>query len=89
MALSALAIQYKRNPDSIPNARLDAEGIRLVCEMEKEAEKVLKQSYEHYAYSVRARTKIIKVARTIADMENMEKIDAAHVAEAVAYRGFH
>jgi len=87
MALAARNIQQERNPGRVLNARLNAEGIRKCCTMEKDAEDVLKKAYEHYSFSVRARSKIIKVARTIADLNNTEKIHAADIAEAVAYRG--
>ena len=87
MALAARNLQQQRNPGRILNARLSAEGMRKCCIMEKDAENVLKKAYEHYSFSVRARSKIIKVARTIADLNNTEKIQAADVAEAVAYRG--
>jgi len=85
-ALAARVIQQERNPGRILNARLSAEGMRKCCRMEKEAEDVLKKAYEHYSFSVRARAKIIKVARTIADLSGAETIRAADVAEAVAYR---
>ena len=86
-ALAARNLQQKRNPGRILNARLNAEGMRKCCAMEKEAEDVLKNAYEYYSFSVRARAKIIKVARTIADLNGAETIRASDIAEAVAYRG--
>ena len=88
MVLAAREAQRERNPSKAPNARLSADGVKRVCSMGKEAEEILKRAYEHYAFSVRARSKIIKVARTIADIEGEEGIKAAHIAEAIAYRGF-
>ncbi|MDR3363879.1 MAG: YifB family Mg chelatase-like AAA ATPase [Clostridiales Family XIII bacterium] len=84
---AARARQEERGGAWAPNARLTAEMMKRHCKMEKEAENIMRQSYEHYAFSVRSRTKIIKVARTIADVEGAETITAAHIAEAVAYRG--
>jgi len=55
--------------------------------MDNDAEAVLKKAYEHYSFSVRARAKIIKVARTIADLSGKETIGAGDIAEAIAYRG--
>jgi len=87
--LSARKLQQKRNPGRILNARLSAEGMRKCCGMDKEAEDILKKAYEHYSFSVRARSKIIKVARTIADLSGAETVRAADVAEAIAYRGLN
>jgi len=79
--------QRERNPNKALNSRLSAGGMQKCCEMEKEAVEILKKAYEYYAFSVRARTKIIKVARTIADIDGSDIIRAADIAEAVAYRG--
>ena len=76
-----------RNPEGIPNSRLSAEGMRIVCEMERDAEDLLRKAYEHYSFSVRVRSKLIKVARTIADISGSGSIIAEHMAEAIAYRG--
>jgi len=84
--LAARDLSEKRNPGKIPNARLAAEGMRRFCLMEKGAEELLKKAYEHYCLSVRARSKLIKVARTIADINGDEIIKTAHIAEAIAYR---
>jgi len=84
--LTARTVQQERNPKRILNARLSAEGMRKCCLMEKQAEEVLKKAYEHYSFSVRARAKIIKVARTIADLDSAETIRASDIAEAIAYR---
>jgi magnesium chelatase family protein len=84
--LTARALSVKRNPDQVPNAGLNAEGVRRVCMMEKEAEKLLTQAYEYYSLSVRARSKLVKVARTIADLSGDEMMTAVHSAEAIAYR---
>ena len=86
IVLAARELSDKRNPGRIPNARLSSEGIRRFCPMEKEAEGLLSEAYEHYSLSVRARSKLIKVARTIADIAGEEIITAAHIAEAIAYR---
>jgi len=84
--LAARAVQQERNPGRVLNARLSADGMRKCCSMERDAEEVLKKAYAHYAFSVRARAKIIKVARTIADLGGSEAIRTADVAEAIAYR---
>ena len=86
-AEGARIIQQARNPGRALNARLSADGMRKVCQMENEAEEMLRKAYEHYSFSVRARSKIIKVARTIADLGDSKTIRASDICEAVAYRG--
>lgn len=54
--------------------------------MENEAKKLLNNAYEKLELSVRAYYKIIKVARTIADIESSTKIEKKHMAEAISYR---
>ena len=76
----------ERNPFGEPNARLSANGIARMCIMDDEAETLLKKAYEYYSFSVRVRSKIIKIARTIADITGSETILGAHIAEAIAYR---
>jgi magnesium chelatase family protein len=56
------------------------------CPLSMEARKLLNQSFQSLKLSMRAHDRIIKVARTIADLSNSEQIDAIHIAEAVQYR---
>ena len=86
VALAARERGQKRNPGRAPNARLSTEGAGQVCAMEKDAEKLLKQAYDHFSFSVRVRSKLIRIARTIADMAGEDMIRAEHIAEAIAYR---
>ena len=55
--------------------------------LSKECEDILKMSFETLDLSARARSRIIKVARTIADLDMSENIEVKHILEAVSYRG--
>lgn len=68
------------------NAQLDARTLAKSCIMTDEAKELLLLSSERLNLSNRAYTRILKVARTIADLENSEKIEVEHVSEAVQYR---
>jgi len=68
------------------NAHMEAKHIRKYCILEGEAEKLLKDAIERLGLSGRAYDRILKVSRTIADLEAEEKIGSHHVAEAIQYR---
>ena len=68
------------------NARLRARHFERYCPITNDARKLLHQSFQNFSLSMRAHDRIIKVARTIADLENCDIIDSAHIAEAVQYR---
>lgn len=70
------------------NGELDGRSIEKYCIMTKEAEELLEQAYVQFEFSTRAYHKILKVARTIADMEEAEKIEAEHICEALTYRAY-
>jgi len=68
------------------NSRLKNKQINEFCKLDKEGERLLKMAMDKYSFSTRAYFRILKVCRTIADLEGAESISAAHVAEAVGYR---
>ena len=86
--VKARSIQLKRykNMGIMTNSELSTKGISKFCKVNKESEKLLKNAFEILGLSARAYNKILKVARTIADLENSENIETKHIAEAVQYR---
>lgn len=68
------------------NARLTAGEIERFCRQSSEARQLLAGAMERLALTARAYGKILKVARTIADLEGAEMIEEAHAAEALYYR---
>ncbi len=79
------AERYKDEPIST-NAELYGSLIDKYCPLGKEEKELLKGAFSSMGMSARAYTRIIKVARTIADLDNRERIDAMDIAEAVGYR---
>lgn len=84
----AKAIQLKRYKEySIySNAELTPKLIEEFCKLDKKTEDILNNSFKALDLSARAYYKILKVARTIADLEEKENIEADHILEAIQYR---
>ena len=68
------------------NAQLDAADIRKYCITDPAAEALLRSAYDKMGMSVRGHDRIMRVARTIADLDKSEIIRAKHIAEAIQYR---
>jgi magnesium chelatase family protein len=68
------------------NGRMSPRQIRTYCKLETEAENLLKTAMEEMGLSARAHDKILRVSRTIADLESADQISAAHLSEAINYR---
>ena len=68
------------------NANMTASQTREFCKMTDEAVQMLKDVFERLALSARAYDKILRVARTIADLDDSTIITEEHIAEAVQYR---
>ncbi len=60
--------------------------IRTFCQLEKDAEQLLKTAMEDMGLSARAHDKILRISRTIADLDKSESITAVHLSEAINYR---
>ena len=81
------AIEFqKRRQNGIFNSKLSSDEIKRYCFLNKDASDFMKSAYEKFDLSMRGYFKIIKVARTIADMEENDNINANHLMEALAYR---
>ena len=68
------------------NAQLGSASVKKYCRMSMDAEKLLNEAVESMCLSMRAYNRILKVARTIADLAGEETISGVHIAEAVQYR---
>ncbi len=85
---TARRIQVKRFEGTgiSSNAHMTAEMTRKYCVLTEPASMILKKSFDNLGLSARAYDKILRVARTIADLDGAEKIDVKHISEALQYR---
>ena len=81
-------VQTKRFETSniYSNASMTHEQFKTHCKLDEESENLLKTAFETLNLSARAHDRILKVARTIADLDGSEEIKLEHVAEAIQYR---
>lgn len=77
--------RYK-NDSILFNAHLESKSMDEYCILDKEGEELLKMAILELGISARAYDKILKVARTIADLEEKGPIEAGHISEAISYR---
>lgn len=72
--------------DIYTNSQMKNKHVRKFCQLDAETERILKLAVERFDLSARAYFRLIKVARTIADLEDSEQIQSMHMAEALQYR---
>jgi magnesium chelatase family protein len=68
------------------NAQMTTRQIRRYCDLNPDAERLLERAMQQQGLTARAHDRILKVARTIADLENAEHLAVPHLAEAIQYR---
>ena len=87
--MRARAVQHARFRDhsrATCNAAMRSQDVQRYCAPEPDAQELLKMAINDLNFSARAYERILKVARTIADIEGSERVGAPHVAEAIQYR---
>jgi magnesium chelatase family protein len=87
--VAARALQHRRfeyNQLVFCNAQMSSKMVRIYCPINKECEERLKMAMEKLGLSARAYDRILKVARTIADLDNSMNIEIEHLSEAINFR---
>ena len=79
-------IRYKDYPDIHCNAQINTKLLRQYCEVDPDGLELLKETMDRLGLSARAYDRILKVARTIADLAGSEHIDNEHLSEAINFR---
>jgi magnesium chelatase family protein len=85
---AARLVQKRRYADggAYFNAHLESKELERYCVLDKEAEELLKLAILELGISARAYDKILRVSRTIADLDDKETIESHHISEAISYR---
>jgi magnesium chelatase family protein len=85
---AARNIQYQRFSETelLENSEMGHKEISKFCTIDREGEKIIKKAVEQIPLSTRAYYRVLKVARTIADLDQKEQINTNHLAEAIQYR---
>lgn len=84
----ARELQQRRYADAgiLMNAELDTKRLEKYCFLQEDGKEMMRDAFYRYNLSARAYHRILKVARTIADLDDREQIDTMHLAEAIGYR---
>ena len=83
----ALAAERMKETEGIYcNAQLESSSLRKYCRLDAAADGLLRAAYDRMGLSARGYDRILRVARTIADLDGAEEIGPRHVAEAIQYR---
>lgn len=86
--IKSRSVQQERfdGTDIFTNAQMDSKMMKLHCRLDQDGETMIRAAIEELGLSARAYDKILKVSRTIADLEGENAIQSAHIAEAIQYR---
>ncbi len=76
----------RRQRTVFANAQMSTQQIRIFCELSSDAERLLERAMQQQGLSARAHDRILKVSRTIADLEGAQDVAVKHIAEAIQYR---
>jgi len=82
--IDAREIQQQRQQKT--NSEIDGKDLEIFCELDSAGQKILQNFAQKMHSSMRGITRILRVARTIADLEHEEKINSRHLLEAASYR---
>jgi magnesium chelatase family protein len=78
--------RYRSESRIYCNAHMESRHIRKYCELDEQSRTLLKNAIDRLGLSARAYDRILKVSRTVADLDDSPGIQSSHIAEAIQYR---
>lgn len=78
--------RFTSHPDTTTNATMSSKLVRTHCRLDKQSDALLEQAMTDLNFSARAHDRILKVARTLADLDGVTDIQSQHLLEAIQYR---
>ena len=85
---AARTVQHRRYgiDSGMSNARMGPEEMRRFCQLDEKCAALMKRAFDSLGLTARSYDRILRVARTIADLAGSESIQTQHIAEAIRYR---
>jgi magnesium chelatase family protein len=85
---AAREIQHNRfeQTGAMCNARMGPDEMRRFCQLNADSSELMRQAFDTFGLTARSYDRILRVARTIADLDNSASIEMEHIAEAIQYR---
>ena len=85
-ALQARAAQWARNPSGLANHRLEGNALHEVLALGRKEKELLTLCAERFSLSARSHSRVLRLARTIADLAGSDTVKTDHIAQALAHR---
>lgn len=78
-----------KNTNIYSNSQLNVKAVKKYCKLNKGAGRIIEEAFKKYKFSARTYNKVLKISRTIADLNGEDIINEGHILEAVRYRSLH